>query len=87
MNGHRERLLEGSKMRLKIILTALFALLASAQGAFAQGCALCYSSASALGSSGERSLDIGIVTLLAPALILFLAVVFMLYRRAVSATV
>jgi hypothetical protein len=73
-------------MKLKFMLAAFVAFLASAQAAFAQGCALCYSSASALGASGERSLDIGIVTLLVPALVLFLCVVFMLYRRAISAT-
>jgi len=73
-------------MKLKFMLAALVAFLASAQAAFAQGCALCYSSASALGASGERSLDIGIVTLLVPALVLFLCVVFMLYRRAIAAT-
>lgn len=73
-------------MRLKFVLAALVALLASAQGAFAQGCALCYSSASALGQQGQRSLDYGILTLLTPALILFASVVFMLYRRATAAT-
>lgn len=73
-------------MRLKFVLATLVVLLASAQGAFAQGCALCYSSASALGQQGQRSLDYGILTLLTPALILFASVVFMLYRRAVSAT-
>jgi hypothetical protein len=73
-------------MRLKFALATVAALLASAQGAFAQGCALCYTSASALGKAGERSLDYGILTLLAPALVLFLAVIFMLYRRATAAT-
>lgn len=71
-------------MRFKFALAALLAILASAQGAFAQGCALCYASASALGASGQRSLDYGILALLTPALILFLAVLFLLYRRAVS---
>lgn len=74
-------------MRVKLGIATLLALLASAQGAFAQGCALCYSSASALGQNAERSLDIGILTLLTPALVLFAAVVFMLYRRATAATV
>lgn len=74
------------KMHMKFSLTAVLAILASAQGAFAQGCALCYTSASALGKAGERSLDYGILALLTPALILFLAVMFLLYRRAVSAT-
>jgi hypothetical protein len=73
-------------MRLKFTFVALLAVLASAQGAFAQGCALCYTSASALGAGGQRSLDYGILVLLTPALILFLTVMFMLYRRAVSAT-
>jgi hypothetical protein len=71
-------------MRLKLAI-ALLALFTSTQGAFAQSCALCYTSASALGRNAQRSLDFGILTLLAPALILFATVVFMLYRRAVSA--
>ncbi|HXR09721.1 MAG TPA: hypothetical protein VN792_03035 [Candidatus Acidoferrales bacterium] len=74
-------------MRLKFALVALLGILASARGAFAQGCALCYASASALGASGQRSLDYGILALLTPALILFLSVMLLLYRRAVSATV
>jgi len=78
--------LEGIEMRLKFALLALLAILVSAPGAFAQGCALCYASASALGASGQRSLDYGILMLLTPALILFLSVMFLLYRRAVSAT-
>ena len=73
-------------MRVKLAVAALFAILATAEGAFAQGCALCYASASALGASGQRSLDWGILALLTPALVLFLSVMFLLYRRAVSAT-
>lgn len=73
-------------MRVKLVIATTVALLASAQGAFAQGCALCYTSASAIGQNAERSLDIGILTLLTPALVLFAAVVFLLYRRAASAT-
>ena len=73
-------------MRTKFGLMALLAILGSAQGTFAQGCALCYTSASAIGKAGERSLDIGILALLTPALVLFLAVMFLLYRRAVAAT-
>jgi hypothetical protein len=73
-------------MRMKFALATLLAILASAQGAFAQGCALCYTTASAIGASAQRSLDIGILALVSPALILFLTVIFMLYRRAVSAT-
>lgn len=73
-------------MRLKFFVAAMVGLLVSAQGAFAQSCALCYTSASALGQNAQRSLDYGILALLAPALILFASVVFMLFRRAVAAT-
>jgi hypothetical protein len=74
-------------MRLRFLIFAVAAALGMAQGAYAQGCALCYTSASALGASGERSLDFGILALLLPALVLFLSVMFMLYRRATAATV
>jgi hypothetical protein len=72
-------------MRLKFVAAVLVAMVASASSAFAQGCALCYTSASAVGAAGQRSLDYGILALLTPALVLFLTVMFMLYRKAVSA--
>jgi hypothetical protein len=86
MSQRRKQFQGVDPMRAKFALTAVLAILASAQGAFAQGCALCYTSASAVGKAGERSLDVGILTLLTPALVLFLAVMFLLYRRAVAAT-
>jgi hypothetical protein len=73
-------------MRTKLILVIGLALLGLVPGAYAQNCALCYTTASQLGSSAQRSLDWGILTLVVPALTLFLSVIFMLYRRAVSAT-
>jgi len=73
-------------MRLKFAVAATIAMLASASGAYAQGCALCYTSASAVGQAGQRSLDYGILALLTPALVLFLSVMYLLYRRAVAAT-
>jgi hypothetical protein len=73
-------------MRLRFALPAIFAMLLSARGSFAQSCALCYTTASQTSVAAQRSLDFGILTLLAPALTLFLAVVFMLYRRASAAT-
>lgn len=73
-------------MRLKSAILAGIAILGMARGAHAQGCALCYTTASALGASGERSLDFGILALLTPALVLFLGVMFLLYRRATAAT-
>ena len=74
-------------MRLKLALVVFVAALASARQACAQGCALCYTTASAAGQAAERSLNWGILALLAPALIMFLGVMFMLYRRAVSSGV
>jgi len=72
-------------MRLKIGLVALAAALSSAPGAYAQGCALCYTTATAAGAAAQRSLDWGILALLAPALIMFLSVMVLLFRRAVTA--
>jgi hypothetical protein len=76
---------EEKLMRVKFVLAAVVAILGSASGVFAQGCALCYTSASAVGAAGQRSLDYGILALLTPALLLFLSVMFLLYRRAISA--
>ena len=73
-------------MRLRLVLLAIVAVLSSARGAYAQGCALCYTTASQTSVAAQRSLDFGILTLLAPALTLFLAVIFLLYRRATAAT-
>jgi len=77
-------LLKG-RMRSRFALLTILAILSSAPGAYAQGCALCYTTASAAGAAAQRSLDWGILALVVPALTLFLAVIFMLYRRAVSA--
>jgi hypothetical protein len=73
-------------MRLKLALPTILAVLCSARGAYAQGCALCYTTAAQTSVAAQRSLDFGILTLMVPALTFFLAVIFMLYRRAVSAT-
>jgi len=72
-------------MRSRFALLTVFSVLGSPRGVYAQGCALCYSTASAAGAAAQRSLDWGIFALLAPALTLFLCVLFLLYRRAVSA--
>jgi hypothetical protein len=71
-------------MRLRFILTVL-AVLGLTRGAYAQGCALCYTTASATSAAAQRSLDWGIFALLVPALTMFLCVMFLLYRRAISA--
>ena len=69
-------------MRLGKILLAALAVLALPPGAFAQGCALCYTTAAAAGAAAARSIDIGILVLLVPALVMFIAVLAFLVRRA-----
>jgi hypothetical protein len=73
-------------MRYRFAVLIVLGLLGVARGAHAQGCALCYTTASAAGAAAQRSLDYGILTLLLPALTLFLCVIIMLYRRAAAAT-
>jgi hypothetical protein len=73
-------------MRFKLAVTIILTALALTPGAHAQGCALCYTTASSLGAAAQRSLDWGILALVTPALTLFAAVIFTLYRRANSAT-
>jgi hypothetical protein len=73
-------------MRFRFAVPTILAMLLAARATFAQSCALCYTTASQTSVAAQRSLDFGILTLLAPALTLFLAVVFMLYRRASAAT-
>ncbi len=58
------------------------AVLALPPGAFAQGCALCYTTAAAAGAAAARSIDIGILILLVPALVMFIAVLAFFVRRA-----
>ena len=69
-------------MRLGKILLAALAVLALAPSAFAQGCALCYTTAAAAGAAAARSIDIGILVLLVPALVMFIAVLAFFVRRA-----
>jgi len=55
---------------------------ACAQPAAAQSCALCYTTASAAGAVAIRALHIGILAVLIPALVLFVSILTMLFRRA-----
>jgi hypothetical protein len=84
-NRRGGRIIKAMK-RIAQILAVATGALAFVPSAFAQGCALCYSSASALGSHAQRSLDIGIAVLLFPSLFLFLGVLVLLLRRAHAAT-
>ncbi len=49
--------------------------------AFAQGCVMCYTSASAAGQRGERALDAAILVLLVPVLLLFIGILIFAFRR------
>jgi hypothetical protein len=73
-------------MRTKIALLTFFTVFCSVRGAYAQACALCYTTASQTSIAAQRSLNWGILALLTPALTMFLGVLFLLYRRAVSAS-
>ena len=77
-------------MRIRFAVLAMIGVmigvLSMARGAYAQGCVLCYTTAAAAGPAAARSLDLGILALVTPALVLFLAVMFLLYRRAMTAT-
>ena len=75
----------GAKLCRKVLISwFLCALCASAVASrgFAQGCAMCYTTAAAAGAAAARSLDLGILILLVPALTVFVSVVVLLIRRA-----
>ena len=48
----------------------------------AQGCILCYTSAANGGPGAMRALDMGVASLLFPALLLFIAVILLIVHRA-----
>src|SRR3989475_13081612 len=70
----------------RIFLFALCALCASVASlnAFAQGCAMCYTTAAAAGPDAARALDLGILVLLVPTLVLFVSVLGFAIRRAAA---
>jgi hypothetical protein len=51
------------------------------QSAWAQGCVMCYTSASALNKSGASALDKAIIVLWIPPALIFFGVFFLIYRR------
>src|SRR3954471_6099338 len=68
--------------RIKIsALIALGALALPASG-WAQGCVLCYTSIANGGPGAMHAFQMGILALLAPALLLCIAVALLIYRRA-----
>ncbi|MGH9776185.1 MAG: hypothetical protein ACRD50_14705 [Candidatus Acidiferrales bacterium] len=48
---------------------------------FAQGCVMCYTSASAANQNGQKALINGILTLMLPVLSLFIGMLTLLYRH------
>jgi hypothetical protein len=66
--------------KLVVAALVLVLLLLNAPAASAQGCAMCYSSASQQGEKAARALNLGILALLTPTLVLF-GGVFYLARR------
>jgi hypothetical protein len=55
--------------------------LSLSQSAWAQGCVMCYTSASALNKSGATALDKAIVVLWIPPALIFFGVFAFIYRR------
>jgi hypothetical protein len=75
---------------LKRLRSTIFALLAvlgvmPAVGVHAQGCVLCYTSLAAAGPKGFHAFEVAMFVLLAPALLLFLGLFLLIYRRRVTA--
>ncbi len=66
------------------LVLGLFAV-AAAPSAHAQSCILCYTSVAGGGPVVVHALQLGILTLLVPALLLFGGVFYLIYRRAMAA--
>jgi hypothetical protein len=64
----------------KLLLVAMFALMLWVTPAFGQGCAMCYSSASAASKDGLRAINKAVLVLLGPT-VGFMAVGFVLAFR------
>ncbi|MDE3135860.1 MAG: hypothetical protein KGL59_04765 [Acidobacteriota bacterium] len=56
-------------------------ILSFSQSAWAQGCVLCYTSASALNKSAAHELDKAIITLFIPPALIFIGIFAYIYRR------
>jgi hypothetical protein len=63
------------------VTACLAAAWALAPAAFAQGCAMCYTTAKAQNPQGIRALNSAILVLLIPTLALFISFFVLLYRR------
>jgi uncharacterized protein (DUF58 family) len=75
------------KLSHKIAAALTVAALGFTPGAWAQGCVLCYTSLSNGGPAAMYAFQVAMFALLIPALLLFLGVALLIFRRARTATV
>jgi hypothetical protein len=68
--------------RIKISIGLAFGALVAPVSGWAQGCVLCYTSVANGGPGAMRAFQMGILALLAPALLLCVAVALLIFRRA-----
>jgi hypothetical protein len=72
--------------RIATMTAAAIATLGLSSSLHAQGCVLCYTQVSQTSPTAMKALEMGVISLLFPALTLFLAVCLFIYRRARSAS-
>ena len=70
------------KLCYRSALALGIAVLGFAPGAWSQGCVLCYTSLASSGPTAMHAFQMAMFALLIPALMLFLAVFFLIFRRA-----
>jgi hypothetical protein len=75
------------KLSHKIAVALTVVALGFTPGAWAQGCVLCYTSLANGGPGAMHAFQMAMLTLLCPALLLFLGVVLLIFQRARTATV
>src|SRR5258705_13307978 len=68
--------------RIKVFALFVVGVLVLPSSGWAQGCVLCYTSAANGGPGAMRAFQMGILSLLAPALLLCMGVALLVYRRA-----
>ena len=67
--------------RALAVLLGVLAIFAAPHSAAAQGCAMCYTSAAAAKKAGIQALQHGVLILLVPPLLMFLAIFWVTFRR------
>jgi hypothetical protein len=70
------------KFSRRLVLASAIAALGFAPGAWAQGCVLCYTSLASGGPGAMHAFQMAMFALLIPALLLFLGVFLLIFRRA-----